>query len=92
MRPLPNDQTTRSRALGIVLCYHCVWKAAWTADASKRRHDNAVGEVHVSESEGGEEFVVLAVFWGELEGTHIEDGDEAFSDLLVVGIKVGNGR
>jgi len=88
MRPLPNDQAARCCTLCIIFRYHCIWKATRAADASERRHDYAVGEVHIPESQGCEESVVLAVFWGELEGAHIEDGDGAFGDLVVVGIRL----
>jgi hypothetical protein len=56
MRALRDYQPSRCCALGVVLRNQRRWKAAWTTGASEGRHDDAVGEAHVSYFEGGEEF------------------------------------
>jgi hypothetical protein len=64
MRALGDYQSSRRRALRIVLRNKRSRKATWTTGASEGRHDDAVGEVHVSYSEWGEEFASF------LDGAH----------------------
>jgi hypothetical protein len=64
--PLRNQQTSRCRALRIVLRHQRPRDPGWTALSCQRRHDDAVREGQGADAEGGEE---LACVW-DGEGTH----------------------
>jgi hypothetical protein len=64
MHTLRDYETTLCSALSIVLCHKRGWNPSWTAFSSERGHDDAVGEVHGTDTERSEELA------GVGEGTH----------------------